>query len=196
MAVWVHPATGSQESVVQALPSLQLSGVPGVQSPFWQVSAPSQTVALAHEVPFVTAVLWQLPPVQESVVQGLPSSQVAAVVHGTQPGIAVCTQPVTASQVSVVHALPSSQLSGVPEAQVPDWQLSAPLHTFVSAHEVPFATAVCWHPATESQESVVQGLLSLQLSGLPGAQVPDWQVSVPLQTVASGQGVPLVTGVC
>ena len=43
-----------QESVVHALPSLQLSGVPAVHVPLWQVSFPLHTVASAHEVPFVT----------------------------------------------------------------------------------------------------------------------------------------------
>ena len=95
--------------------------------------------------------------------------------------------------VSVVHGLPSSQSSGVPAVQTPAWQVSFPLHTVPSGHGVPFATEVFWQPRTGSQLSVVQGLLSLQLSGVPAVHVPFWQVSVPLQTVASGQAVPFAT---
>src|SRR5437870_461058 len=39
-------------------------------------------------------------------------------------------------------------------------------------------------------ESIVHALLSLQLSGVPPVQTPAWQISVPLQTSPSGQGVP------
>ncbi len=74
--------------------------------------------------------------------------------------------------MSLVHGLPSSQLSAVPAAHVPAWHVSAPLHTFPSLHEVPFATAVCWQPCTGSQVSVVQGLLSLQLGSVPAVQTP------------------------
>jgi hypothetical protein len=55
-AVFWQPATALQLSVVQALPSLQLSGVPGVQAPLWQVSSPLQTSPSAHDEPFGTAV--------------------------------------------------------------------------------------------------------------------------------------------
>jgi hypothetical protein len=56
IGVCVQPLTGLQASVVQALPSLQLSGVPAAHTPAWHVSLPLQTVPSAHEVPFVTAV--------------------------------------------------------------------------------------------------------------------------------------------
>jgi hypothetical protein len=52
------------------------------------------------------------------------------------------------------------------------------------------ATAVFWHPETALHESVVQGFESLQLSAVPAAQVPDWQVSLPLQTVESAHEDP------
>jgi hypothetical protein len=42
---------------------------------------------------------------------------------------------------------------------------------------------------------VVQTLLSLQSRGLPGVQVPLWQVSVPLQALVSAQVVPFSTAV-
>jgi hypothetical protein len=46
---------------------------------------------------------------------------------------------------------------------------------------------------TASQLSVVHGLLSSQLGGVPGVHTPAWQVSAPLQTVASAQDVPFGT---
>ena len=47
-AMFWQPSTGSQESVVQTLPSLQLSALPAVQVATWQVSAPLHTVPSAH----------------------------------------------------------------------------------------------------------------------------------------------------
>ena len=64
------------------------------------------------------------------------------------------------------------------------------MHAFPSEQAWPFATAVFWHPETGLQESVVHGFESLQLSAVPAAQVPDWQVSLPLQTVESAHDEP------
>jgi hypothetical protein len=144
-------------SVVQGLPSLQVSAVPGVQTPAWQISAPLHTVPSAQDVPLATAGCWQ---------------------------------PATASQESVVQGLPSLQSSAGPAVQRPAWQVSAPLHTVPSTQGVPLATAGCWQPATALHESVVQGLPSLQLGGVPGVHAPAWQVSAPLHTVASAQDAP------
>src|ERR1041384_4326222 len=79
-AMCVQPKTGSQASVVQALPSSQLSVVPPVHVPFWQVSAPLQTVPSAQAVPLPTLTCWQ-PSTgsQLSVVHVLPSLQLSAV---------------------------------------------------------------------------------------------------------------------
>jgi hypothetical protein len=71
IGVWMQPLSALQESVVQALPSSQLSGVPAEQSPVWHVSLPLHTVPSAHEVPFATATCWQPTCAsQESVVHG------------------------------------------------------------------------------------------------------------------------------
>jgi hypothetical protein len=195
LACW-QPATGSQLSVVHALLSLQLSAVPAAQKPLWQVSAPLHTVASAHDVPFASTVFWQLPALHTSAVHGLLSLQLAFVVHDRQLGIGVFVQPLTGLQESAVHALPSSQLSAVPAVHVPLWQVSAPLHTVPSAHEVPLARLACRQPVTGSQLSVVHALLSLQLSAVPAVHAPLWQLSAPLHTVASAQEVPFTTGVC
>src|SRR5438093_1979472 len=101
-----------------------------------------------------------------------------------------CAQPVIGSQASIAPAL---QLGGVPGVHTPDWQVSAPLQTLASAHDVPFATAVRRQPAFGSQVSVVHGLLSAQLTGVPGWQTPAWQTSTPLQRLPSLHDAPSVT---
>jgi hypothetical protein len=102
-------------------------------------------------------------------------------------------QPVVALQPSVVHTLESLQLGGVPAVQVPPWQVSPPLQTVPSAQDEPFASAVFTHPVAGLQLSAVQALESLQLSAVPAAQVPLWQVSAPLQRLESEHDVPLAT---
>src|SRR5439155_908786 len=99
-------------------------------------------------------------------------------------------------QESAVHGLLSLQLSAVPTVHDPFWQVSLPLQRFPSAQEVPLRAAVCVQPKTGSQASLVQGLPSSQLSGVPPVHVPFWQVSAPLQRVPSGQEVPLAALVC
>jgi len=80
--------------------------------------------------------------------------------------------PKTGSQESVVQRFESLQVRGVPLVQTPAWQVSPPLQTSPSAHEVPFRTGVAWQPLTGSQLSVVQTLPSLQVSDAPAAHVP------------------------
>jgi hypothetical protein len=86
------------------------------------------------------------------------------------------------------------QLSGVPAAQTPAWQVSAPLQTVLSAQDVPFVTLACWQPKVGSHVSVVQTFESLQLRAVPAAQTPLWHVSAPLQALPSAHDVPLLTG--
>jgi hypothetical protein len=211
-----QPATGSHESLVQGLPSLQVGVAPGVHAPAWQVSAPLQAFPSLQPVPLATSVFWQpLAASHESVVQGLPSLQLSG-----GPGVQVPVwqvsvplqalpspqdvpfvtltfrHPSVASQESAVQGLPSSQLGIAPGEQVPAWQVSVPLHALPSLQDVPFPTAVCAHPVTGSQVSVVQGLLSSQSREAPGEQVPDEQVSAPLQTSPSGQEVPSARSAC
>src|SRR5207249_4306122 len=100
------------------------------------------------------------------------------------------------SLVSVVHGFASAQVSAVPALHTPVWHVSVPLHAFPSLHEVPFETAACLQPATGSQVSVVQGLLSLQVSDVPAVQAPAWHVSTPLHTLPSLHEVPFGTAVC
>jgi hypothetical protein len=81
-------------------------------------------------------------------------------------------QPATGLHVSVVHGLPSLHVSGVPAVQVPPWQVSAPLQTLPSPQPVPFGTEVLPQPKTGLQLSVVQGLPSLHVRGVPAVHVP------------------------
>jgi hypothetical protein len=116
--------------------------------------------------------------------------------HGVPPGTVTKAQPLAGLQPSVVQALPSLQTSGVPPLHVPLWQLSAPLQALPSRQGVPLARGAFAQPKTALQVSPVHGLPSPQASGVPAAQAPAWQVSLPLQTVPSAQGVPLSIGVC
>jgi hypothetical protein len=96
---------------VQKRLSLQFLGAPGKQFPLLQASPTVQSLPVLHEP---EAGVRTQPPAagsQLSVVQTLPSLQLAA-------GWPHC--PVAGSQVSWVQGLASSQLCGVP------WQTMAP----------------------------------------------------------------------
>jgi hypothetical protein len=54
-----QPLAGAQESVVQGLESSQLSAVPAVQTPLWQVSRPLQALRSLQGVLLMTFVCWQ-----------------------------------------------------------------------------------------------------------------------------------------
>ena len=135
-------------------------------------------------VPAVHTAAWQV----SAPLQKLPSAQLVPFARGA------FWQPDVGLQLSVVQAFESLQLSAVPAAHVPLWQVSAPLHTVVSAHDVPFVTAVFRQPKTGSQLSVVQTFESLQFGAVPGAHVASRQISGPLQKLPSEQPVPFVTG--
>src|SRR5439155_941918 len=96
------------------------------------------------------------------------SSHWAALVHGTQPGMGVLAQ-LPALHASVVHALPSLQSAAVVQGGQP-------------------GSGVCVQPSVGSQASVVHGLPSSQLGGVPGWQpVAPPHVSAPLQKTPSSQ---------
>ena len=191
-------------SVVQALPSLQTTGVPAWQlpppqmSPAVQASPSSQAavllvctqpepgtqessvhglLSLQFKAP---APAWQVPPEHVSpVVQALPSSHAAV--------LFVKTHPVAGTQLSVVQTLLSLQAS-VP---APGWQLPPPqVSPVVQALPSSQATVlfVKTHPVAGLHVSVVQTLLSLQASvPAPGWQLPPPQVSPVVQALPSLQ---------
>jgi hypothetical protein len=156
---------------------------------------PLQRLPSLHCVPLVTTALPHTPAVQVSMVQRLLSLQSAATLHDWHPATGACAQPETGLHESVVHAFKSLQLRVAPGAQRPLWQVSAPLHTLLSVHDVPFRTGVVEQPKAGTQLSVVQMLPSLQTSGVPAVHTPVWQVSAPLQTFPSAHGVPFSTAV-
>src|SRR5688572_5952036 len=96
-------------------------------------------------------------------------------------------------QLSLVQGLPSSHEGGAPLEQLPFWQVAVPLQTLPSSQAVPLATLAWAQPLAGLQLSLVQGLLSSHEVGVPGTQLPAWQVAVPLQTLPSSQAVPFGT---
>jgi hypothetical protein len=79
--VCTQPVVGLQESVVQTLESLQLGGVPVVQTAPRHTSAPLQAFPSEHEKPSACGGLAHEPALQTSAVHGLPSLQLAGVVQ-------------------------------------------------------------------------------------------------------------------
>jgi hypothetical protein len=126
---WTAPFTGSQESAVQGLPSSMVAGVPFAQVPAWQVSRPSQTVALSQLVPSGFAGLEQTPvaelqtptsrhapcaeqmtgllPVQTPLWQVSDWVQALLSLQAVPLGKGVCVGP-EGPAASMVHGLPSS----------------------------------------------------------------------------------------
>jgi hypothetical protein len=190
---FVQPVTGLQVSVVQMLPSLQLSAPPLVHTPAWQVSSPLHTLPSAHDEPFAAGGFWQpATGSQLSVVHTLESLQLSAVpaahtplwhvsaplhtlasAHDVPFSTGAVVQPKTGSQLSVVHTLPSLQTGGVPMVHVPLLHFSSPLQRLPSAHEAPLGNKGLLHTPSV-QTSLVHGLLSLQ--SVPITQ--DWQPGI------------------
>jgi hypothetical protein len=185
-----------QVSVVHAFESLQSAAVlQVVQPPIGVCTQPLTALQLSVVHAFESLQLGAVPAAQLPVWQVSEPLHALPSVHDVPFVTAVFWHPVEALQVSVVHTFESLQLGGVPAIHVPLWQVSAPLHALPSVHEVPFASAVFWHPVEVLQESVVHGFESLQLSGVPAVQLPDWQVSAPLQAFPSEHAVPFATDV-
>ena len=106
MAVPTHcPLLLQVSSNVQALASLHAAPVLGVTV---QLAVPLQVRVLHVSEVHVTAVLWQTPASQLSMVQAFPSLQAATVEQGVQRAMAVLRQT-PALQESMVQALASLQ---------------------------------------------------------------------------------------
>ena len=204
LLVWPQPVTGSQLSVVHALPSSQLAAVPA-QAP------PAHVSPVVHASPSLHAFalfVWAHPVwgSQLSVVHGLLSLQSAAVPGRHAPNaqaspvvqtfpsshafaLLAKTHPVAGLQLSVVHRLASSHVTGTP-AQAPAAQVSPAVHAFPSLH--PLALFVKTQPATGSHVSVVQTLLSPHTFGPPGWQAPPAQTSPTVHVFPSEQTLVLL----
>ena len=90
------------------------------------------------------------------------------------------------------HESLAAQVTGVPDVQVPAWQVSAPLHWSLSAQEVPFGLLGFEQvPVAGSHVPAPwQVSLATQVTDVPGVQVPAWHVSAPLHWSLSAQEVP------
>ena len=179
----VQPATGSQASVVQTLPSSQstvgTTTLP-LQTPAPQTSPVVQALPSLH-ARLLTANTQPVPGLQLSVVhkllslqvipvpahalaaqmsplvQALPSSQIAV--------LAVFRQPVAELHESVVHGFASLQFSVPVELHRPPEHVSPVVHALPSLHGRAFA--VYLQPVAATQASSVQVLPSLQMIAVP-----------------------------
>jgi len=92
--------------------------------------------------------------------------------------------------VSAVQGLLSLQSTPIPPHR-PLVHLSPVVHALPSSHMVSLGLLTFEHPVIESQLSVVQSMLSLQVTGMPARHVPDWHESPWVQTLLSVQAVLL-----
>jgi len=82
-----------------------------------------------------------------------------------------CRQPVTGSQVSVVHGFPSSQLRDDPAVQIPTGTSRRRCTRSRRCTRCRLASAVCRHPLTGSQVSVVHGIVVVAVEPVPARQM-------------------------
>ena len=165
-----QPSTASQLSDVQELASSQLGALPG-----WQTEMPVPPLSRQVSWPLHTVLSSQAAPLARLVCE-----------HGFWP------IGVDELQMSFVHGLLSLQSGATPATQPPlPLQVSTPLQALPSEHTVPTERFVNTQPEAALQVSEVQGLPSLQTSGVPAAQVPAAvQISLPLQASPSEQERP------
>jgi len=126
----------------QALPSSHAAPVLGVTV---QLAVPLQVRVLHVSEVHVTAVLWQTPASQLSMVQAFPSLQSATVEQGEQPAMGVLLQT-PASQDSVVQAFWSSQSAAVEQSVQPAMGVPShcplPSQTSLKVHALPSSHGV------------------------------------------------------
>src|SRR5439155_302355 len=143
IAVPTHWPLPSQVSLKeQASPSSQLVPVSGVTV---QLAVPLQVRVLHVSEVHVTAVLWQTPASQLSMVQAFPSLQSVPVLAGGQPAMGVLLQT-PASQDSVVQAFWSSQSAAVEQSVQPAMGVPShcplPSQTSLKVHALPSSHGV------------------------------------------------------
>lgn len=136
--------------------AVQVTGVPAVQTPIWQVSAPLQAFPSLQPIPLPIGVWVHVPSEpQASAVQGFMSSQLTVpaqtpFVHlspsvqlllSLQPVPSmtlVLTQPFTLSHDAVWQGLVAAQVRLTPEVHTPSTQVSAPSQTVSLLQGIPF----------------------------------------------------------
>ena len=196
-----QPPGAAHRSVVQALPSLQLAGVPAhtllLQKSFDVHTLPSLQALMLGTLTQPLALS------QLSSVQGLPSSHepslpgthlpllhwspVVQTLPSSQGAVLLADlQPVAASQLSTVQGLPSSHRSAGPGWHWPSLQTSLLVQALPSEQLLPLFTVT--QPLLASQMSVVHGLPSSQFTDLPALQLPPAQASPIVHGLPSSQG--------
>ena len=159
-AAWTHPTAWRQLSSVHTLPSSQTMNPTPAHVPPLHKSTSVHGSPSSHPRPSAASTCTQpLEPLQVSMVQGLPSSQLLLAPGKQAPAAqwspvvqrspsvhvlatAAFLHPLPTSQESIVHTLPSSQLNAVaPGEQTPARHRSPTVQGSLSAsHEVPSAT--------------------------------------------------------
>jgi hypothetical protein len=112
------------------------------------------------------------------VVQAFPSS------HGSPFG--ALTHPLAGLHESSVQTLLSLQFGAAPPTHDPLAHVSLVVQALPSSHGAVFGAKT--HPLAGLHESSVQPLLSLQVTGAPGAHVPLEHVSPEVQALPSLHG--------
>jgi hypothetical protein len=141
--------------------AVQVIAVPALQTPPWQVSRPLHL---------------------------LPSSQSAP-----SPRAGFEQVPVLGAQVPTLWQRSRTvQLTAVPAAHRPLLQVSMPLHLLPSSQLVPSACDGFEHVPVDGLQAptVWQRSMALQVTAVPAAHEPPWQVSMPLHLLPSSQLVP------
>ncbi len=155
----------------------------------------TQQALLRHTVPGGQA---EVPPPQTPLVHVSPVVQALLSLQGAPLGaFCVSQMPVAGTQtITLQGSALVGQALGVPDRQVPFWQVSPTVHRSLSSHGVPFGALTATHrPSVGSQTLTLHGsVLAGHGLGLPGWQVPFWQVSFSVHGLGSSQRVPLVTG--
>ena len=173
--------------------TLQLLGIPGVQTPPEQVSSSVHKLPSEHAVPLCGNDSHS-PWMQKSLVHWLPSSQILPGPLTQEPwthaspsvqlspsshgaSLPTCKQPLMGSQLSLVHMFWSSHCGPSVLMQMPAWQKSAPVHMEPSALQTPFSfTFLATHlPLTVSQLYFTHSLSPLvsQMTTVPRS---NWHV--------------------
>ena len=197
------PFAGLHASSVHALLSLHTTGAPATQAPAEQASPAVQ--AFPSLQVFVLSFVKTHAPVaglHASSVQALlspqttgapgtqdPDEHVSPVVHAFPSlhaaVLLACWQPVAGLQLSSVHRLLSLHDTAAPPTQAPDEQVSPLVHAFPSSQAAVLFTYA--HPVAGLQLSLVQTLLSLQVTAATPTHVPPEQVSPVVQAFPSSQ---------
>jgi len=195
-----------QLSTEQATPSLHITVVPASQpTPTVQLSVPLQKAPSSQRESTPTLRQASMVASQLSSVHVSPSSQLGGV-PGRQSSVgeqsSAPLQKVPSSHIpssmtfrhpppiseheSSVQATPSSQVGAVPAMQLKTGsQISGPSQMTPLSQRA--SSGVLTQPDVGLQVSTVHGRASAQDMGVPGAQSPETQVSVPVQGFMSSQ---------